>query len=40
MEKVTEGLNQLLEQLGQQPSRLLYGQPPRLRQEEFEGERP
>jgi hypothetical protein len=40
MEKVTEGLNHLLEQLGQQPSRLLYGQPPRLRQEEFEAERP
>ena len=35
MEKMTDGLNQLVDQLGQQPSRLLYGQPPRLRQEEF-----
>ena len=40
IEKVTDGLNMLLDQLGQQPSRLLYGQPPRLRQEEFDGERP
>jgi len=36
MEKMTDGLNRLVEQLGQQPSRLLYGQPPPLRQEEFE----
>ena len=39
MEKMTDGLTQLLDQLSQQPSRLLYGQPPRLRQEEFEEQR-
>ena len=39
MEKVTEGLNRLVEQLGQQPSRLLYGQPPDLRKEEFAEEK-